>query len=81
MKKNKFIPLGLVFLTSCVSPSVEKLADEFCECRNIEQHQSSLQGEQCFKEWDQKYGNLRLNDQEAMKFNELISDCLNEEEN
>jgi hypothetical protein len=73
------LPLLLLLgATSCVSPSVEKLADEFCKCRNIQEHQSSLQGEQCFKEWDQKYGDLRLSDQEALKFNELISACQGE---
>lgn len=72
------IALTLLSFASCVSPSVDKLASEFCECRNIEKHQSSLQGDQCFQEWDKKYGKIRLNDQEIIKFNELIMECQQE---
>lgn len=71
------LPFGLT-LSSCVSPSVEKLeklANEFCECRTIEKNQSSLQGEQCFQEWDKKYGKMELSEKESIKFNKLIQAC------
>ena len=79
MRKLILVLPTVILMVSCVSPSVEKLADEFCECRTIQQQQSSLQGEQCFQEWDKKYGKMRLNDQEELKFKQLISQCLGEE--
>ncbi|MCB9189846.1 MAG: hypothetical protein H6599_11275 [Flavobacteriales bacterium] len=69
-----FMPVILV-ISSCVSPSVEKLAEEFCECREIQKNQSSLQGEQCIDEWDKKYGKMRLSKENEAKFAQLISDC------
>lgn len=66
---------GVFLTTSCVSPSIEKLADEFCNCREIQKSQSNLQAEQCIEEWTKKYGKLRFDEEEEKKFNQLISNC------
>ncbi|WP_258541017.1 hypothetical protein [Parvicella tangerina] len=63
---------------SCVSTNAEQIAEDWCECKKIEIHQSSLQGEQCFQEWDKKYGKLEFNDQQVAKFNEIIKECMDE---
>lgn len=73
-----FILLAGIGLQSCVSPSVEKIGQEWCECKNIEIHQSSLQGDQCLQEWDKKYGKVEFNQQQVNKFNEIISECMNQ---
>lgn len=73
-----FLFILSITLSACISPSVDKIANEWCECKSIEQHQSSLQGDQCLQEWDKKYGKIEFNDQQIAKFNQIILDCMNE---
>ncbi len=70
--------LLMLSFAACTSASAEEIANEWCECKKIEMHQSSLQGEQCFQEWDKKYGKLEFNDQQVAKFNETVKACMNE---
>lgn len=62
-------------LISCGGASPEKIANDFCECRKIEEHQSSTKGEQCFQEWEKKYGKIELKGQDRTKFDEIINEC------
>lgn len=75
-KKWSFILILItVIFSSCSNPNPEKIANEFCNCRNIEAQNGPVQGEQCFNDWDRKYGKLRFSEAEMTIFKTITITC------
>ena len=66
--------LTIMFM-GCSSPGADKIANEFCHCRDIEAQNGPVQGEQCFNDWDRKYGKVRLSDAEMTIFKTITINC------
>ena len=76
MNLSKYIALFITFsLAGCQSMDVDKIAEEYCSCRTVEQTQGGLQGENCLKEWDKKYGSQKFTETEAKRFQEITLEC------
>ncbi len=77
MNKLRCISIVMVsvMLVGCFSPDADKIANEFCHCRDIEAQNGPVQGEQCFNDWDRKYGKVRLSDAEMTIFKTITINC------
>jgi len=77
MKVLKYISIAMlsVMFVSCSSPDADKIANEFCHCRDIEAQSGPVQGEQCFNDWDRKYGKVRLSEAEMNVFKTITINC------
>lgn len=73
--KLSLITLTVMLTTSCIGHDVRKIANEYCECREVEKFQGTLQGTKCIEEWDQKYGKIELNESQQRTLLEILKEC------
>jgi hypothetical protein len=73
---NKIIPFFLIFfLMACSDNDPNAIAKEYCNCRTIEKSQGALQGNKCYEEWDKKYGDVKLNEEQQNTFLKVTQAC------
>lgn len=65
----------MLFLCACSENSPKAIAEEYCECRQIEKSQGALQGNKCYEEWDKKFGKVNLNEAQQKTFLDITQEC------
>ncbi len=73
--KNIPLLLLLFVLSACSGNNPKAIADEYCNCREIEKNEGALQGNQCYEKWDKKYGEVKLNEEQQKVFLEITQEC------
>jgi len=73
------IPL-LTLLISC-SQDIEKIANEWCECKEKEFFQGKVQGEQCFEEWNKKYQDVEVTADQRPVWDKITLECRKQYDN
>jgi hypothetical protein len=73
--KKVFSILSLAMFISCSDNNPNAIAEEYCNCRQIEKSQGALQGNKCYEEWDKKYGEVKLNEEQQNVFLKVTQAC------
>lgn len=72
MKSLFFALISSVFMLSCSSPNVTKIAEELCQCKAL----SPQEAEVCFKRWEDQYGNISLSESQRLTFDNIVIECM-----
>ncbi len=63
------------FLEGCVGHDAQKIAEAYCKCREVEKYEGTMQGTQCFEDWNQKYGKIRFSESQKKTFFDITNAC------
>ncbi|MFT7157827.1 MAG: hypothetical protein ACI8Q1_002851 [Parvicella sp.] len=61
--------------TNNTGASVQYAANEYCVCVQLEATNDTIESKFCFEEWNQKYKDQKLNDNEQKEFVRIITEC------
>lgn len=74
MKVILLAATALIF-AACSENNTKEIADAYCNCRQVEKNEGALQGNKCYEEWDKKYGEIELNENQQKSFLKITQDC------
>ena len=73
--KILFFLITILSFTACSGNNTTEIAEEYCNCRQVEKSEGALQGNKCYEEWDKKYGKVELNEKQQTAFLKITQDC------
>lgn len=71
----KFLIISVFFyliLNSCSSPNITSIANELCNCKSL----PPLEAENCFLDWEEKYGKVSLSESQRATFDNIVLECM-----